>query len=155
MSADGCSGSQERTLFGTAVAITGDGNRIFATHTSNDVEGEVVVLDAPGLVPRPSPPPPLAPVPPPPPPPLEESPDLEPPPSPETIVPCAVSGPKKKRQRNRQKPAGKCVFAGRGLCLATPKNGGKCTDLPRKKPCVRTVGCTWSGGKKSGACRAR
>merc|ERR1711959_712009 len=75
-------------------------------------------------------------------------------PPPETIVPCAVSGRKKKRQCKR-KPAGKCIFAGRGLCLATPKNGGKCTSLPRKKPCNRTVGCTWSGGKKSGTCRAR
>merc|ERR1711959_590451 len=75
-------------------------------------------------------------------------------PPPETWVPCAVSGRKKKRQCKR-KPAGKCIFAGRGLCLATPKNGGKCTSLPRKKPCNRTVGCTWSGGKKSGTCRAR
>jgi len=75
-------------------------------------------------------------------------------PPPESLVPCAVSGRKKKKQCN-QKPAGKCIFAGRGLCLPTPKNGGKCTDLPRKKPCVRTGGCTWSGRKKSGTCRAR
>ena len=123
----------------------------------------MVVLDAPLPSPKDETPKDVPPkdVPPEDVPPEDEPPKDEPPKDvpaedvPEAIVPCAVSGPKKKRQCNRQKPAGKCVFAGRGLCLATPKNGGKCTDLPRKKPCVRTVGCTWSGGKKSGACRAR